>query len=72
MMPVTALQVTRDDDYATMDFNWEMQLVWEMDMQEEHLAIAHRAYELFEMRGREHGHDREDWIRAEFELNLNE
>jgi len=55
-----------------MDFNCEMQLVWEMEVQQEHLAIAHRAYELFEMRGCEHGHDREDWFRAELELHLNE
>lgn len=27
--------------------------------------IAQVAYELFEQRGREHGHDQEDWIRAE-------
>jgi len=32
------------------------------------LAIARRAHELFEARGREHGHDREDWFRAESEL----
>jgi HSP20 family molecular chaperone IbpA len=32
------------------------------------LAIASRAHELFEARGREHGHDREDWLRAESEL----
>jgi HSP20 family protein len=31
-------------------------------------AIARRAYELFEARGCEHGHDREDWFRAESEL----
>jgi len=31
-------------------------------------AIARRAYELFEARGSEHGHDREDWVRAESEL----
>jgi Protein of unknown function (DUF2934) len=55
-----------------MDFNWEMQSVWKMDMQQEHLAIAERAYELFELRGCEHGHDWEDWFRAELELNLNE
>jgi HSP20 family protein len=39
---------------------------WEM--QEVQLAIARRAYELFEERGREHGHDWEDWFRAESEL----
>ena len=31
-------------------------------------AIARRAYELFEARGFEHGHDREDWFRAESEF----
>jgi HSP20 family protein len=31
-------------------------------------AIAHRAYELFEARGSEHGHDLQDWFRAESEL----
>jgi HSP20 family protein len=31
-------------------------------------AIARRAYELFEARRSEHGHDWEDWFRAESEL----
>jgi HSP20 family protein len=31
-------------------------------------AIARRAYELFEARGFEHGHDWEDWFHAESEL----
>src|SRR5581483_5063732 len=31
-------------------------------------AIAYRAYELFEARGGDHGHDLEDWFRAEKEL----
>jgi hypothetical protein len=31
-------------------------------------AIARRAYELFEARGSAHGHDREDWFRAESEF----
>lgn len=38
------------------------------DMQPVQLAIARRAYELFEARGRKHGHDWEDWLRAESEL----
>jgi HSP20 family molecular chaperone IbpA len=42
------------------DLHWEMQAV--------QLAVARRAYELFEKRGREHGHDWEDWFRAESEL----
>ncbi len=32
------------------------------------LAIARRAHELFETRGRVHGRDLEDWLRAECEL----
>ena len=31
--------------------------------------IARRAYELFLERGGEHGHDVEDWLRAESEIN---
>ena len=38
------------------------------EMQQVQLAIAHRAYELFDSRGREHGHDVEDWLRAQSEL----
>ena len=30
--------------------------------------IARRAYELYEARGREDGHDLEDWLRAESEI----
>lgn len=41
-------------------------LRWEM--QQVQLAIARRAYELFEARRCEHGHDWEDWFRAESEL----
>jgi HSP20 family molecular chaperone IbpA len=32
------------------------------------LEIARRAYELFQFRGGEHGHDWEDWFRAESEM----
>ena len=34
-----------------------------------HEAIARRAYELFLARGRTDGHDREDWMEAERQLN---
>jgi HSP20 family protein len=37
-------------------------------VQETQLEIARRAYELFEARGCAHGHDWEDWFRAESEL----
>jgi hypothetical protein len=30
-----------------------------------HDDIARRAYELYEARGREHGHDLDDWLQAE-------
>ena len=33
-----------------------------------HNAIARRAYELFEARDYHHGHDQEDWFRAEAEF----
>jgi len=54
--PAAALLTLRNPE----DLRWEMQQV--------QLAIARRAYELFETRGCEHGHDREDWFRAESEL----
>ena len=34
----------------------------------DHEHIAQRAYELFEQRGRQDGHDLEDWLKAEREL----
>lgn len=33
-----------------------------------HDEIAGRAYEIFQSRGGEHGHDRDDWLQAEYEL----
>ncbi len=36
------------------------------DMEEQ---IRGRAYELYEQRGRENGHDMDDWLQAEAELN---
>jgi len=38
------------------------------EMQKIQLAIARRAFELFEARNCEHGHDLEDWLQAESEL----
>jgi len=34
-------------------------------------VVAERAYELYLARGGEHGHDLEDWVRAEQELRTN-
>jgi len=53
--PATLLSRCNPDD-----LRWEMQEV--------QLAIARRAYELFETRGCQHGHNWEDWFRAESEL----
>ncbi len=54
--PAATLMRPRDPE----GLRWEMQSV--------QLAIARRAFELFEKRGREHGHDWEDWFQAESEL----
>ncbi|MGA7770491.1 MAG: Hsp20 family protein [Candidatus Sulfotelmatobacter sp.] len=54
--PPTTLLQSQDPE----KLRWEMQPV--------QLAIARRAFELFEKRGREHGHDWEDWFRAESEF----
>jgi Protein of unknown function (DUF2934) len=36
--------------------------------QELEQQISQHAYELYEARGREHGHELEDWLRAEEEI----
>lgn len=40
----------------------------QQEVEELKRAIARRAYELFEARGRDHGHDLDDWFQAESEL----
>ena len=43
------------------------------DLSQERLEkIRHRAYELYEARGREEGHDVEDWLQAEAEIEAPE
>ena len=39
-----------------------------MDPIPSEVRIRERAYELYESRGREHGHDEQDWLRAEQEI----
>ncbi len=41
-----------------------------LDRQTTEEGIRTRAYELFEDRGREEGHDWEDWFRAEEEITV--
>ena len=40
-----------------------------VDNGERNLLIAMKAYELYERRGRTHGHDTEDWFQAEAIVN---
>jgi hypothetical protein len=35
-----------------------------------HEKIAARAYEIWQVTGRSHGHDQEDWFQAERELSI--
>ena len=37
-----------------------------------HDRIQERAYELYESRGREHGKDEQDWLRAEQEIRTHQ
>jgi hypothetical protein len=43
----------------------ERQFEQPLDLEEE---VRRRAYELYEQRGKEEGHDLEDWLQAESEL----
>ena len=43
-------------------------VTWEPDELELERQISVRAYELYEARGREDGHEQEDWLRAEEEI----
>lgn len=38
------------------------------ELEETHQSISHRAYALFEGRGRQDGHDLDDWLQAEAEI----
>ncbi len=52
---------------ATSPFFVEAEKLLE-EMKEVSQSVAKRAYELFDTRGRELGHELEDWFRAEFEV----
>ena len=54
-------QRKRSDNLVTMATGNQLVSVADSD-------IARRAYELFEQRGGEHGHDVDDWLQAEREL----
>jgi HSP20 family protein len=61
-----AIQATQGQASASPIFV-EAEKLFEQ-MKEFSQSIARRAYEYFEARGREFGHDLEDWFRAESEL----
>jgi HSP20 family molecular chaperone IbpA len=61
-----AMQTTKQQAPASPIFV-EAEKLFEQ-MKEFSQSVARRAYEYFEARGREFGHDLEDWVRAESEL----
>jgi len=61
-----AIQTTKQQAPASPVFV-EAEKLFEQ-MKEFSQSVARRAYEYFEARGREFGHDLEDWFRAESEL----
>jgi hypothetical protein len=71
---MTALTSPQQSDPATQPLSLRNieNVNSEWQTRQEHLAIELRAYELFDARGCEHGHDWEDWFQAESELQLNE
>jgi HSP20 family protein len=66
MKPQQAIQTTKQQAPASPIFV-EAEKLFEQ-MKEFSQSVARRAYRYFEARGREFGHDLEDWFRAESEL----
>jgi HSP20 family protein len=66
MKPQQGIQPTKQQAPASPIFV-EAEKLFEQ-MKEFSQSVARRAYEYFEARGREFGHDLEDWFRAESEL----
>jgi HSP20 family protein len=66
MKPQQAIQTTRQQSTASPIFV-EAEKLFEQ-VKEFSQSVARRAYGYFEARGREFGHDLEDWFRAESEL----
>jgi HSP20 family protein len=66
MQSQQGIQTTKQQTPASPTFV-EAEKLFEQ-MKEFSQSVARRAYEYFEARGREFGHDLEDWFRAESEL----
>lgn len=52
-----------------LDTNEEICNLWAEPGSALYLRIQTRAYQLFQMRGEEHGREVDDWLRAEIEIN---
>jgi HSP20 family protein len=67
MKPQRASHQKKPEPVAAL-LSWRNPEDLRSEVQQVELAITRRAYELFEARGCEHGHNWEDWFRAESEL----
>jgi hypothetical protein len=62
-IPATTRRTTRRQPRADTPIAWQVN-----QMSPSREAVELRAYELFVERGGQHGHDVDDWLRAELEL----
>ena len=60
--PLTDVPMEEDENRNATSTDWRRMT------QAAHDHIAHRAYELYEERGRKPGHDMDDWLKAEHEI----
>jgi hypothetical protein len=66
-MATTRTPRQRTDDEPTPRDS-DMAMDWRRMTAAAHDKIAHRAHQLYEARGREPGHDMEDWLNAEHDI----
>ena len=67
-MATATIQRQRADDQLTHGDGASLATDWRRMTEVAHDTIAHRAYELYEKRGREPGHDLDDWLMAEHDI----
>ncbi len=58
-------------DEARIEFGMSEQHPEAAHSTEREVQIRQRAYELYEARGRQDGHDLDDWLQAEAEIHIN-
>jgi hypothetical protein len=56
-------------DFGDLEFNIRTLIDEVGNRKKCHASIARRAYELYEIGGRQEGHNVQDWLRAEQELS---